>query len=169
MNRGQSCPNREVRLNQLCKLFLYATFTCLAAAGVKAQGYLQHPKLHGYPAMTGLPSSVWQTRYDREWENSPPHVRQWFKNLMQPDHPRVSCCGEADSYEADLYEQDGADYIAIITGQGPAVDKLYIPEGTRLRVPSRKIKWDDGNPTGHGIIFVGRDYTIYCYIPPAGI
>jgi hypothetical protein len=81
----------------------------------------------------------------------------------------MSCCGEADSYEADLYEQEGSDYVAIITGQGPAVDKMYIPEGTRLRVPSTKIKWDDGNPTGHGVIFVGRDYTIYCYVPPAGI
>jgi hypothetical protein len=119
--------------------------------------------------MTKLPSNVWQVRYDPEWENSPPLVRKWFQELMQPDNPGYSCCGEADSYEADLYEQDGESYIAIITGQGPAVNKLHIPEGTRLRVPTTKIKWDKGNPTGHGIIFVGRDYTIYCYVPPAGL
>jgi len=119
--------------------------------------------------MTTLPSNVWQVRYDPEWENSPPLVRKWFRELMQPDNPGFSCCGEADSYEADLYEQDGESYIAIITGQGPAVNKLRIPEGTRLRVPITKIKWDKGNPTGHGIIFVGRDYTIFCYVPPAGI
>jgi hypothetical protein len=119
--------------------------------------------------MTKLPSNVWQVRYDPEWENSPPLVRKWFQELMQPDNPGYSCCGEADSYEADLYEQDGASYIAIITGQGPAANKLHIPEGTRLRVPTTKIKWDKGNPTGHGIIFLGRDYTIYCYVPPAGL
>jgi len=119
--------------------------------------------------MTTLPSNVWQVRYDPEWENSPPLVRKWFQELMQPDRPGFSCCGEADSYEADLYEQDGESYIAIITGQGPAVNKLRIPEGTRLRVPTTKIKWDKGNPTGHGIIFIGRDYTIFCYVPPAGI
>jgi hypothetical protein len=119
--------------------------------------------------VTKLPSNVWQVRYDPEWENSPPHVRQWFQDLKQPDHPRLSCCGEADSYEADLYEQDGDNYIAIITGQGPAVDKPAIPVGTRLKVPNSKIKWDNGNPTGHGIIFVGGNYTIVCYVPPAGI
>jgi hypothetical protein len=119
--------------------------------------------------MTNLPSNVWQVRYDPEWENSPPHIRKWFQELMQPDNPGFSCCGEADSYEADLYEQDGDNYVAIITGQGPAVNKLHIPEGTRLRVPIAKIKWDNGNPTGHGIIFVGRDYTIFCYVPPAGL
>jgi len=119
--------------------------------------------------MTTLPSHVWQVRYDPEWENSPPRVRKWFQELMQPDNPGFSCCGEADSYEADLYERDGENYVAIITGQGPAVNKLHIPEGTRLRVPTTKVKWDKGNPTGHGIIFVGRDYTIFCYVPPAGI
>ena len=139
------------------------------AAGAKGRGYLQHPKFHAYSGMTKLPTNLWKIRYDPEWENSPPHIRQWFQNLKQPDHPRQSCCGEADSYEADLYERDGSDYVAIITGQGPAVAKPYIPEGTRLRVPNAKIKWDAGNPTGHGVIFVGKDYKIYCYVPPAGI
>jgi len=119
--------------------------------------------------MSKLPSNVWQVRYDPEWENSPPLIRKWFQELMQPDNPGLSCCGEADSYEADLYEQDADSYVAIVTGQGPAVNKLHIPEGTRLRVPTAKIKWDKGNPTGHGIIFLGRDYTNFCYVPPAGI
>jgi|SoiMethySBSTD1v2_1073268.scaffolds.fasta_scaffold17725_5 hypothetical protein len=119
--------------------------------------------------VTKLPSNIWQIRYDPEWENSPPHVRQWFQDLRQPDQPQLSCCGEADSYEADLYEQDGESYIAIITGQGPAVDKPVIPAGTRLTVPNSKIKWDKGNPTGHGIIFVGGNFKVICYVPPAGI
>ena len=41
--------------------------------------------------------SVHLIRYDPEWENKPPHIRKWFQGLMQPDHPRVSCCGEADA------------------------------------------------------------------------
>ena len=29
-----------------------------------------------------------------------------------------------------------------------------IANGTRIPVPNRKMKWDKGNPTGHGIIFI---------------
>ena len=50
-----------------------------------------------------------------QWENSPPHVRRWFQGLKQPDNPRVPCCGEADAYEADIFEVDGGRYVAIIT------------------------------------------------------
>ncbi|MGZ3312446.1 MAG: hypothetical protein ACXU8R_28415, partial [Xanthobacteraceae bacterium] len=39
-------------------------------------------------------------RDNGQWEGSPPHVRRWFQGLKQPDNPRVSCCGEADAYEA---------------------------------------------------------------------
>ena len=40
--------------------------------------------------------------------------------------------------------------VAIITdGKGE------IPNGTKIPVPNNKIKWDEGNPTGHGIIFIG--------------
>jgi hypothetical protein len=31
-----------------------------------------------------------------------------------------------------------------------------------------KIKWDRGNPTGHGIIFIGGGDEVYCYLPPGG-
>ena len=30
-----------------------------------------------------------------------------------------------------------------------------IPNGTRITIPDAKIKWDKGNPTGHGIVFIG--------------
>lgn len=110
-----------------------------------------------------------KARYDPEWENSPPHVRAWFQSLMQPDNPHMSCCGEADAYEADMFEVDGDNYVAIITAQGPAVQKPYIKEGTRINVPNSKMKWDKGNPTGHGIIFIGLQGQIYCYIAPGGV
>ena len=40
-------------------------------------------------------------RDNGQWTSSPANVRQWFQQLMQPDNPRVSCCGEADAFEAD--------------------------------------------------------------------
>ena len=102
-------------------------------------------------------------RDDGQWANSPSNIRQWFQSLMQPDHPRLSCCGEADAFEADTFEVDGDNYVAVITdGKG------VIPNGTRITVPNTKLKWDRGNPTGHGIIFIGNAGQIYCYVTPGG-
>jgi hypothetical protein len=105
-----------------------------------------------------------------QWEGSPAAIRQWFQSLMQPDNPGVSCCGEADAFEADAFEVEGDHYIAIITdGKG------VIPNGTRIAVPNPKMKWDAGNPTGHGIIFLGPAMTssgmrqVYCYVAPGGV
>jgi hypothetical protein len=102
-------------------------------------------------------------RNNGQWENSPPHIRQWFQVLMQPDNPANSCCGEADAYEAGLFEVDEGRYVAIITdGKGE------IANGTKITVPNQKLKWDAGNPTGHGIIFIGIHGDVYCYIAPGG-
>jgi hypothetical protein len=109
-----------------------------------------------------VPQAV--ARDNGQWTNNPPNIRQWFQQLMQPDDPRKSCCGEADAYEADIFEVDGDHYIAIITdGKGD------IPNGTRIPVPNQKLKWDEGNPTGHGIIFIGPEKQIYCYVTPGGV
>jgi hypothetical protein len=103
-------------------------------------------------------------RNNGQWENSPAHIRQWFQGLRQPDNPIVSCCGEADAYEADLFEIDKDRYVAIITdGKGE------IPNGTKIPVPNNKIKWDEGNPAGHGIIFIGVQGQVYCYVVPGGV
>ena len=83
---------------------------------------------------------------------------------MQPDNPFVSCCGEADAFEADTFDTEGDHYVAVITnGHG------VIPDGTRVPVPNSKIKWDKGNPTGHGILFLGTGGQLYCYVTPSGI
>lgn len=104
-----------------------------------------------------------KARDDGQWTNVPEHVRRWFQSLKQPDHPRVSCCGEADAFEADNFEREGDHYVAIITdGKG------MIPSGTRIPVPNHKMKWDAGNPTGHGIIFIGPQRQVYCYVTPGG-
>ena len=105
-----------------------------------------------------------KARDDGQWTDAPEHVRQWFQSLKQPDHPRQSCCGEADAFEADSFEVEGDHYVAIITN-----GKGVIPSGTHIPVPNQKMKWDAGNPTGHGIIFIGPRGQVYCYVTPGGL
>ena len=105
-----------------------------------------------------------KARDSGQWTDRPKNVREWFQSLKQPDHPRQSCCGEADAFEADSFEAEGDHYVAIITdGRG------VIPGGTRIPVPNTKMKWDAGNPTGHGIIFIGPQQQVYCYVTPGGL
>jgi hypothetical protein len=79
-----------------------------------------------------------------------PAIRKWFQNLVQPDVPTMSCCGEADAYWADSYEVEGDHYVAIITDERPdgPLARAHIDVGTGIIVPNAKIKWDQGNPTG---------------------
>jgi hypothetical protein len=102
-------------------------------------------------------------RDNGEWANSPVEIREWFQSLRQPDHPRLSCCGEADAFEADTFEVESDHYVAVITdGKG------MIPNGSRIPVPNTKMKFDRGNPTGHGIIFIGSAGQVFCYVTPGG-
>jgi hypothetical protein len=104
-----------------------------------------------------------QARDFGQWNDRPAALRLWFQSLMQPDNPRQSCCGEADAFEADRFEVEGDHYVAIITdGRGLMAD------GTRLPVPNEKMKFDAGNPSGHGIIFIGSEGQIFCYVTPGG-
>lgn len=117
-----------------------------------------------------------------------PAISEWFQALRQPDQPRVSCCGEADAFEADEWvEDDKGAYMAIITdGRG------VLPNGTAVRIPKEKhFDHNPRNPTGHGIVFLhiitakeaaedeldaqspygvesaGR-ILVYCYVEPQG-
>ena len=103
-------------------------------------------------------------RDNGQWGNQPAYLREWFQKLMQPDNPYMSCCGEADAFEADSFEVRGDEYVAIITN-----GKGVIPNGTRILVPNQKLKWDEGNPTGHGIIFIGSNGQVFCYVTPGGV
>jgi hypothetical protein len=99
-----------------------------------------------------------------QWADEPKEIRAWFQSLTQPDNPYISCCGEADAFEADQFEVEGDHYVAVITdGKG------IIPDGKRIQVPNAKMKWDKGNPTGHGIIFIGSEGQVYCYVSPGGV
>lgn len=108
------------------------------------------------------------TRDLGQWDD--PLISKWFRELKQPDDPSRSCCGESDAYWADDYEVNGDHYIAIITDtrDDKPLRRIHVENGTRILVPKNKIQWDRGNPTGHGIIFIGPDEDVYCYLPPEG-
>ena len=116
---------------------------------------------------------VAQARDVGQWEDTDPVIRQWYKSLMQPDIPTMPCCGLADAYWADSYEvaPDGS-YIAIITDDRPDIPlgRPHRDVGTKILVPKGKLKFDQSNPTGHGIIFLAYSSdTVYCYLPPGGV
>jgi hypothetical protein len=106
-----------------------------------------------------------------QWDGFDPKIVQWYRALMQPDNPAVSCCGEADSYWADSFEVQGNQYVAIITDSRPddIFKRRHVDVGTKIVVPNHKIKWDQSNPTGHGVIFLSRNDYVFCYVPPGGV
>ena len=105
-----------------------------------------------------------------QWEKQDPAIRKWFNSLMIPDMPQFSCCGSSDAYWSDDFEVNGDRYVAIITDTRDDVPlrRPHIDAGTRITVPNHRIKWDKGNPTGHGWIFIGGD-EVFCYLPPGGV
>ncbi len=90
-------------------------------------------------------SAAAAARDNGQWAANPPHIRQ-------------------DAFEADNFEVEDDHYVAIITnGRG------VLPNGKKIPVPNHKMKWDSGNPTGHGIIFIGTEGDVYCYVAPGGV
>ena len=110
-------------------------------------------------------------RDNGQWENSDPVISWWFRGLMQPGRPHISCCGEADAYWADDVETKDGQVIAIITDTRPdePLGRPHVPVGTRFVVPPNKLKWDRGNPTGHIVIFLSYSREVYCYVTGTGI
>lgn len=110
-------------------------------------------------------------RDNGQWEGSDPAIRAWYQSLMQPDNPNMSCCGESDAYWADKVEVQGDKVYAIITDDRPdePLGRKHVPVGTKILVPSHKITWRRGNPTGHIVIFLRYDLEVYCYVQNGGV
>lgn len=106
-----------------------------------------------------------------QWENQDPRISSWFKSLRQPDNPRMSCCGKADAYWADGVEVKDGKIIAIVTDDRDDIPlgRHHVPIGTRIVVPQHKLKWDNGNPTGHTVIFLDATNDVLCYVQGTGI
>lgn len=104
-----------------------------------------------------------------------PELDEWFAGLMQPDNPEYSCCGEADHYWcSDPYEKRNAGgakaafcRITDDRDDGP-LKRAHIPLGTEIEIPTTKLKWDRGNPTGHNVIFLTSHHIVLCYVQGTG-
>jgi hypothetical protein len=100
-------------------------------------------------------------------------ICEWVRDLKVPGTREAgnpqSCCGEGDRYEADNFERDGDQYVAVVTdGHG------IVPNGTKVIIPNSRVNWRDGNPTGRGQVFLSQrhddgTYFVYCYAPPGGV
>ena len=79
--------------------------------------------------------------------------------------PRISALGPID-----LQVGEG-EYIAIITDERPdePLKRKHVDVGTRIVVPHHKLKYDQSNPTGHGIVFLSRSEYVFCYVAPGGV
>lgn len=120
----------------------------------------------------------------------------WFETLHQEfesedvdgESGYRSCCGLGDAYEADIIEtsKDGKELYAIITdGREFCYTKHYgkpdgqdatrtacrkdIPEGTRLLIPQKTRINRQGNPSGHGVVFISQAdlKTVFCFVTGA--
>lgn len=111
-------------------------------------------------------------RDNGQWEDSDPAIGAWFARQHQPDNPRVSCCGEADAYEADRVQVRDGKFFAVITDErdDAKLRRPHIDVGTLIEIPPPKFKDPraDPNPTGHGIVFIGSSGQVFCYFNPDG-
>ena len=108
-----------------------------------------------------------------QWAQNDPERTAWFGRQMMPDNPSTSCCGEADAYYADGVEVVDGTVYAIVTDDRPdePLGRPHVDVGTRIAIPAHKYKDTraDPNPTGHTILFLGRDSQVYCYLPDGGV
>jgi hypothetical protein len=102
-------------------------------------------------------------------------IAKWFGNLMQPDFPQTSCCGNADAYLSDAFVVDdrGQTWAIITDDRGEdwdtKVGRIRRDPGTKWLVPDHKLKYDQGNPTGHGVVFLSTNGSVICYVTPRGV
>lgn len=136
------------------------------------------PLLAVLVAAPTFPAKAVDHGFDKHTERS-----IWFQQLKRPDYYPNSCCGEADAYEADIYQRnaDGSYDVEITNGDTikfpDGQERPEIPTGTKVHVPKTKINppiETQGNPTEHAWLFVsvsraiGGEVTpglIYCFTP----
>jgi hypothetical protein len=105
-------------------------------------------------------------RDDGQWSRQPPEVRKWFQQLMRPDYPEYSCCGESEAFDSEMAGEDavtGDFKVRILNGKG------IFPDGTVFAVPRRKLQTTQGNPIDNVILFViPSSGEPICLIPKVG-
>jgi hypothetical protein len=106
-----------------------------------------------------------------QWEGSDPAISSWYRSLMQPDVPTLSCCGEADAYWCDdIFVRSGKAYCRITDDRpdGP-LGRPHRKIGEEYEIPPNKLKHDAGNPTGHSIIFLSTAGYTWCFVQVGGV
>jgi hypothetical protein len=106
-----------------------------------------------------------------QWEGSDPVIRGWYQDLKAPDAPTMSCCGEADAYWCDeIHVRAGKKTSCVITDDrdDAPLHRPHIDVGTEIEIPDAKLKWDEGNPTGHAVVFLSRQRYVYCFVMGGG-
>jgi hypothetical protein len=93
----------------------------------------------------------------------------WYSELRQPDNPTASCCGLADAYWCDFYRAEGDKAVCTISDDRKIAGRPPIPVGTKIEIPTNKLKWDRGNPTGHSIVFLSSGGAVYCFVQSGGV
>jgi hypothetical protein len=118
--------------------------------------------------MTLLTLHFARARDGGQWEASDPAIVEWYQSLMQPDVPAASCCGEADAYFCDDVHVKGDKTFCAITDDRPDEPRgrPHVEIGTEIEIPNNKLKFDRGNPTGHGVVFLSRARYVYCFVQP---
>lgn len=113
-----------------------------------------------------------QARDLGQWTGQDAAIGAWFRSVMQPDNPAMSCCGPADAYWADEVEtgHDG-ELIAVVTDDrdDAPLNRPHVPIGTKIVIPPQKIQYRYGNPTGHVVVFLGAAENVYCYVQNGGV
>lgn len=106
-----------------------------------------------------------------QWGETDLVQRHWYQSLMQPDNPQMSCCGEADAYWCDdYYSRGGKAYCKITDDRDDAPrGRPHREIGTEFEIPDQKLKYDQSNPTGHGVIFLSRNGFVFCFVAPGGV
>lgn len=105
-----------------------------------------------------------------QWENQDPAITEWYRNLMRPDEPTSSCCGEADAYWCDdIHVNNNKTFCTITDDRLDAPrHRPHIDVGTVIEILPGKLKWDRSNPTGHSILFMSRGGHVYCFVQGTG-
>lgn len=106
-----------------------------------------------------------------QWENSNPAIHEWYKKLTRPDAPESICCTEEDAYWADEFHvRDGKLYVTITDDRPDApLGRPHIPNGSEFEVPQEKLKYDQSNPTGHGVLFINTSGFTWCFVMPGSV
>ena len=107
----------------------------------------------------------------RAHDHDNPALDQWYETLMMPDNPSVRCCGLEDEYRCEAFVKNGETWCRVgddrvIPGRPP------VANGTEIFIPPHKYKYDQGNPTGHTLVFgrpQGDDFYVYCFVQAGGV